>query len=466
MLLDVYLTGLTVRNAKLLRHVELVFAREDGTPRSWTVLVGENGLCKTTLLHAIALAASGPTRANQLIPDAVALRDRRHQDDPVVFSANFAFSPTFHAAREYPGLAPKPAVPPALLSTLTLEPGRKEFEGVSSYPDVARPPSNGDPLTTSRARDLPLWFVAGYGVTRTLRAVTMPAAPAVLALARLEPLFGASDFIGTAFAELLEPELARHYVRVLRDVLVGGGLLPDVTDIELRGRGGIRSAADLVQAHRFTQRVGPDDVKLPATWLSHGYQSTIAWVADLVGQVLLEANGTTPGRSPSDLVLVEAAEMEGLVLIDEIDLHLHPRWQVRLIPALKRVFPKLQFVATTHSPMVLPGLERDEVLVLRQDARGDVVARNFDQAPALMTGSEIYETFFGLDRLYPDQLGEDLRRYGYLAGDPARTDEEERELQALRERLRRADVDPGWEPVGRDAAPGPGNGSGSPAPRS
>ncbi len=57
--------------------------------------------------------------------------------------------------------------------------------------------------------------------------------------------------------------------------------------------------------------------------------------------------------------------------------------------------------------------------------------RTLDQAPALMTGSEIYETFFGLDRLYPDQLGEDLRRYGYLAGDPARTDDEERELHHL-----------------------------------
>lgn len=180
---------------------------------------------------------------------------------------------------------------------------------------------------------------------------------------------------------------------------------------------------------------------------------------------MLEANGTAPGRATSELVLVEAAEMEGLVLIDEIDLHLHPRWQVRLIPALKRVFPKLQFIATTHSPMVLPGLERDEVLVLRQDEHGDVVARNLDQAPALMTGSEIYETFFGLDRLYPDQLGEDMRRYGYIAGDPARTDDEERELHELRERLRRAHADPGWEPVARDAAAS-SNGTRSPSPRS
>ncbi len=70
-----------------------------------------------------------------------------------------------------------------------------------------------------------------------LRAVTMPAAPSVLALARLKPLFGSSDFIGTAFDEFLDPELARHYVRVLRDVLVGGGV-PGA-----RTRRGARAAA-------------------------------------------------------------------------------------------------------------------------------------------------------------------------------------------------------------------------------
>lgn len=49
--------------------------------------------------------------------------------------------------------------------------------------------------------------------------------------------------------------------------------------------------------------------------------------------------------------------MEGLVLIDELDLHLHPVWQQGLIAGLKHTFPRLQFVATTHSPLLLSGLE-------------------------------------------------------------------------------------------------------------
>jgi recombinational DNA repair ATPase RecF len=63
-----YIRNLHIENLKLLRDVRIPFTRE-GEIRRWTVLVGENGLCKTTILQAIALAASGPDRANQLLTD-------------------------------------------------------------------------------------------------------------------------------------------------------------------------------------------------------------------------------------------------------------------------------------------------------------------------------------------------------------------------------------------------------------
>jgi ABC-type cobalamin/Fe3+-siderophores transport system ATPase subunit len=51
----------------------------------------------------------------------------------------------------------------------------------------------------------------------------------------------------------------------------------------------------------------------------------------------------------------------GVVLIDEIELHLHPKWQREVIPSLRRTFPKMQFIATTHSPQVLASVARDQV---------------------------------------------------------------------------------------------------------
>ncbi|MGZ3459035.1 MAG: AAA family ATPase, partial [Archangium sp.] len=116
---------------------------------------------------------------------------------------------------------------------------------------------------------------------------------------------------------------------------------------------------------------------------SHGYQGAIAWLADLLGHILLETGKPVPSE-----------KMEGLVLVDELDLHLHPRWQATLIPALKALFPRLQFIATTHSAMLLPGLEQDEVLVLRQDEEGNVYVSPAPTSPAWLTGSEIFDAFF------------------------------------------------------------------------
>jgi hypothetical protein len=182
-------------------------------------------------------------------------------------------------------------------------------------------------------------------------------------------------------------------------------------------------------------------IRVPATWLSQGYQSVIAWLADLVGQILLEAGEP-----------MEAADMEGTVLVDEIDLHLHPTWQVRLIPALKKVFPRLQFIATTHSPMVLPALAAEEIILLSQDEAGSVVAAPSQQSPALLTGSELYGAFFEIRKLYPEALGEKLHRYGYLASDPTRTAQDDETMRSLRKELQEAGVTFDWEPVPREAA--------------
>lgn len=249
--------------------------------------------------------------------------------------------------------------------------------------------------------------------------------------------------MGTGFVELLGEDLGRSFAKILQSVFVAGGLLPHVTALELRGRGGIRSTRDLVEAQRFEMdvldRFG-ERIRVPATWLSQGYQSVIAWLSDLVGQILLEAGEP-----------VEAAEMEGTVLVDEIDVHLHPTWQVRLIPALKHVFPRLQFIATTHSPMVLPALSADEVWLLTQDSEGSVMAGPAARSPALLTGSELYDAFFEIRRLYPDPLGEKLHRYSRLATDPTRTEEDEASMQALRRELEGEGVEFDWEPVEREA---------------
>jgi hypothetical protein len=453
-----YLRHLHVQNVKLLRDVDVSFVGANGQPRMWTVFVGENRLCKTTLLQTIAAAASGQDRGTQLVSDVVASWPDLRNPVPLSIEAEFGFSKTRHTVRRYPGEAEVAPTPPNILlrSTLNLDPDKRVLGGGSDYipghsPVMFRPFSPGgtriyhphvpDPLGAARSRGLADWFVAGYGPSRLLPAAGRAARLSEPTLDRLRPLFGES-LIGTGFIELLGEELGRSFAKVLQSVFVAGGLLPHVTALELRGRGGIRSARDLVEAQRFEMDLldtKGERIRVPATWLSQGYQSLIAWLADLVGQILLEAGEP-----------VEAADMEGLVLVDEIDVHLHPTWQVRLIPALKKVFPRLQFIATTHSPMVLPSLAADEVYLLTQDADGNVKAAPSTRSPALLTGTELYDAFFEIRKLYPDALGDKLHRYGYLATDPTRSAEDDAKMRALRGELEAAGAVFDWEPVPRE----------------
>ena len=88
-----------------------------------------------------------------------------------------------------------------------------------------------------------------------------------------------------------------------------------------------------------------------------------------------------------------------------------------LIQALKTTFPCVQFVVTTHSPMVLPGLKKDEILRVGLNEQGSVVVEEVDESPAVMTGSELYGNIFGINRLYPEDVGKALRDYGYLTSE-------------------------------------------------
>ena len=91
---------------------------------------------------------------------------------------------------------------------------------------------------------------------------------------------------------------------------------------------------------------------VPWSELSDGYHMFIALVADIARRAVMlnEIDGT---EAP--------ARVEGVVLIDELDLHLHPRWQREALPSLRRAFPRLQFIITTHSPQILSSAENCQV---------------------------------------------------------------------------------------------------------
>lgn len=102
--------------------------------------------------------------------------------------------------------------------------------------------------------------------------------------------------------------------------------------------------------------------------LSSGERALLSIVADIAIS-LIDANPQTPYDYDPENYSREANTPlkygTGIVLIDEIDLHLHPRWQRRVVPKLLEIFPNVQFVVTTHSPLVLSSIDRKHGIVLK-----------------------------------------------------------------------------------------------------
>lgn len=97
--------------------------------------------------------------------------------------------------------------------------------------------------------------------------------------------------------------------------------------------------------------------------LSDGYRNMLAIVADIAHRA---------ARLNPQLGVDVAKEIRGVVLIDEIDLHLHPKWQRIVVDNLKAAFPKLQFVASTHSPFIVQSLQPGEVIDLNASSASDM----------------------------------------------------------------------------------------------
>ncbi|MDR2116975.1 MAG: AAA family ATPase, partial [Planctomycetaceae bacterium] len=114
-----------------------------------------------------------------------------------------------------------------------------------------------------------------------------------------------------------------------------------------------------VEQNSFQIIIDKDGNSLELSQLSDGEKSLIALVSDLA-QRLSIANPT----------LENPLEGEGVILIDEIDLHLHPQWQRMILPKLTETFPNCQFIVSTHSPQILGEIRSENVIVLTDSKDG------------------------------------------------------------------------------------------------
>lgn len=127
---------------------------------------------------------------------------------------------------------------------------------------------------------------------------------------------------------------------------------------------------------------------LPLRLLSSGFRTLVGMVMDIAYRMAV----LNPFLGEKI-----TQETDGMVLIDELDMHLHPTWQWRVIPALKKTFPKVQFVATTHSPLIISSVDDDDVVISIPNLPSEVPAY-LESSKGWLVGDVLMNRMGSMDR--------------------------------------------------------------------
>lgn len=382
-----YIEHLTIENVRGFgpAQVDLSLDRGDGTFAGWTVFAGRNGAGKTTLLRALALAVVGPRGADRLqdsfigwIHDgaeraSVRVKLGHHECDPSSIESQ-QMLPTVEAKLTWKsnGTGQEPSLSGAPLEAF-----------VGPWSDVGHG-----------------WFLAGYGPFRRLSGQTAEAQRMMRRspqAARLGTLFRDDASLLDSLEWLRDLRLrsadgnpdAEHLLTVAF-ALLNHGLLPDPTVRVLR--------YDADGLWLSTQ----GGAELPVSDLSDGYRAVVALVLDIVRALHKTYERLTVERTDGDVRITDP----GVVLIDEVDAHLHVSWQQRIGPWLKAHFPRVQFLVTSHSPFVCQAADARGLIILPRPG-SDEVARVADEAlyQKAVNGAvdeALLSELFGLDHTWSD----------------------------------------------------------------
>lgn len=364
----VYFSSIEIENVRCFGERQVLdLTGDDGAPIQWSLLIGENGTGKTTLLESLAWMCP--------VPD---------EEDP---SAGGTTARGIQALTEGPLNPSLPRAGDELLETLPREvlaeariSARLTFGKVGFRPGTEPGDGNVSSSLINFETNLSLNEV---GELQDLKSASSPSIED-LPQAFIDPLivaYGANRFLGkqnsedfdasepsdhrrlSEFSELCDVEellMALDYAayanpsgpesRVLTSLKGAiSKILPEDPPVEIiihpsdvlgtGRRGG-------VYANTFTGLV-----RMSA--LSLGYRSTAGWVIDFATRLFKRYS-----ESPNPL------SEPAVVLIDEIDLHLHPLWQLRIIRDLSELFPSTQFIATSHSPLIVQVANNSKLTLL------------------------------------------------------------------------------------------------------
>lgn len=264
----------------------------------------------------------------------------------------------------------------------------------------------------------------GYGATRRMGETALsekteddPFASLFsddVALLNAEEWLLQADYAAHAADSNAARRQARKRRNEIKEVLIN--LLPDVEDIRF--------------ARLTEKKQKPSvEVKTPYGWisikdLSLGYKTLIAWMVDFASRMF---DRYPDSKNP----LAEPA----VVLVDEIDLHLHPKWQRTLMGYLSERFPNTQFIATAHSPLVVQAAADANIVLLRRVGDHVVIENDVKAIHGWRVDQILTSDLFGLESARPPQLDPLLEERARLLSKSRLTKKDRARLEELEEQI-------------------------------
>ncbi len=353
---------------------------------SWLMLLGDNAIGKSTILKSIALGLCNES-------DAAALIKVAESSGELIKKGEKEGRITIHLRDSSPSKLKK------YIITTTVH------RVAEDAPEIVR-------QETQPAENFP-WadiFVCGYGAYRSKQADTS------------YEQYKAIDAVKSLFdhqTSLQNPELIS--LRYLRQN-------PQIQSILEEKLLNILMLDPQTHAIHFTTRGleidGPWG-RMPLQNLSDGYRSTTIWILDFIGWLLHAER------------LLGNPDIGGILIIDEIEQHLHPRWQRHIVQRLRQQFPKTQIIASTHTPLVAAGIadvDQSMLLKLERNEENEISLKVIDkeQVAGKRADQVLTSDAFGLYTTRNERSHDDVDRYTKLLGKKTRNNEEEDELQQLR----------------------------------
>jgi energy-coupling factor transporter ATP-binding protein EcfA2 len=413
----IYFLSLTVEDILCFKDKQVLdLSDRNGNPAQWTVILGDNGVGKSTLLRCLA-----------------GMQTELHTDDkyntlpgnypcnyPILFLLEGAVGNWDQINSMENGLvSAKLSCNNHFSSVVVVGSASKNNFEVETYEISVAINYSYD---ASGMQDFPGVICYGYGATRHLGDIWLSASVESI---NSESLFSEKASLINAGEWLLQTDYSYrtasglvkkkllNTLEQVKAILIR--ILPDVEEIRIAPAdeyGGL-PRPEFLTPYGW---VGIDDLGL-------GYRSTIAWIVDLAVRLFR--------RYPdSPDPLAEPA----IVLVDEIDLHLHPRWQRTIMDFLTERFPKTQFIVTAHSPLVVQAAQNANIVLLRRE--GDrAIIENDPEIIQNWRVDQVLTSIFELPSSRPPQVESLIKRHDEILAKPVLTEEDEIELQRLSEQI-------------------------------